>query len=120
MRFNDDNLDEVDVEKTSNDCKEEENYPKKPCIAAHCVAGLGRYFYFLLTKRKRNPIWNYRAPVLIAIALIEEGMDPLESVAFIRKHRQGAISNKQLKYIENYKRRRRHEHVGCCISWMTE
>ncbi|EIE82209.1 hypothetical protein RO3G_06914 [Rhizopus delemar RA 99-880] len=73
LRFNDDNLDEVDVEKTSNDCKEEENYPKKPCIAAHCVAGLGR------------------APVLIAIALIEEGMDPLESVAFIRKHRQGAI-----------------------------
>ncbi|KAI9269846.1 protein-tyrosine phosphatase-like protein [Sporodiniella umbellata] len=69
---------------------------KQSCIAAHCVAGLGR------------------APILVAIALIEEGMDPLDSVDLIRKHRHGAINNKQLKCIENYKRRRNT--VGCCIS----
>ncbi|KAI7897306.1 protein-tyrosine phosphatase-like protein [Mucor mucedo] len=69
---------------------------KRPCIAAHCVAGLGR------------------APVLVAIALIEEGMDPLDSVAFVRKHRQGAINKRQLKYLESYKRR--SNQASCIIS----
>lgn len=41
----------------------------KPCIAVHCVAGLGR------------------APVLAAIALIEYGMDPIAAVTFIRERR---------------------------------
>ncbi|KAL7315247.1 hypothetical protein PS15m_006719 [Mucor circinelloides] len=70
---------------------------QQPCIAAHCVAGLGR------------------APVLVAIALIEEGMEPLDSIAFIRKHRKGSINNRQLKYLESYRRRKRSS-VSCCIS----
>lgn len=41
----------------------------KPCIAIHCVAGLGR------------------APVLVAIALIEYGFDAISAVTFIRERR---------------------------------
>nr|CCA18463.1 protein tyrosine phosphatase type IVA protein 1 put [Albugo laibachii Nc14] len=53
-------------------------------IAVHCVAGLGR------------------APVLVAIALIENGVDPITAVEHIRKFRRGAINLRQLKYLEKY------------------
>lgn len=58
---------------------------EKPCIAIHCVAGLGR------------------APVLVAIALIEYGMDAISAVTFIRERRRGAINFVQLNYLESYK-----------------
>lgn len=59
------------------------------CIAVHCVAGLGR------------------APVLVAIALIEAGMEPEEAVEFIRQRRKGAINSKQLKFVQSYRPHRR-------------
>ncbi|RHZ56318.1 hypothetical protein Glove_402g75 [Diversispora epigaea] len=72
------------VQRRFGECVDEN---KRPTIACHCVAGLGR------------------APVLVAIALIESGMSALDAILYIRERRRGAINNKQLKYIENYKRR---------------
>ncbi|KNE54486.1 hypothetical protein AMAG_00457 [Allomyces macrogynus ATCC 38327] len=45
-----------------------------PTMAVHCVAGLGR------------------APVLIAVALIEYGMPPLEAIEYVRARRRGAFN----------------------------
>ena len=80
-----------------------------PCIAVHCVAGLGR------------------APVMVAIALIEFlGMDPVEAVTFLREKRRGAINDKQLTYLGEYKKQYKKRggastaDGGCCvILWIT-
>lgn len=55
--------------------------PPPPTIAVHCVAGLGR------------------APVLVAIALIELGMEPLDAVEFVRRKRRGAFNKPQIDYL---------------------
>lgn len=69
----------------------------KPVIAVHCVAGLGR------------------APVLVAVALMEAGMPPLDVIDFIRKRRRGAFNSKQLKYIQSYKPRKDYTKDKCII-----
>jgi len=70
---------------------------KNNAIAVHCVAGLGR------------------APVLVAVAMVESGMEPYQAINFIRKRRRGAINAKQLHYLEAYKLRRRSGGSVCCI-----
>lgn len=77
-------------------------FKEKPgsCIAVHCVAGLGR------------------APVLVALALIESGMKYEDAVEFIRRRRRGAINAKQLTYLEQYKPSKLLKEKGaanCCI-----
>ncbi|EGF81307.1 hypothetical protein BATDEDRAFT_19332 [Batrachochytrium dendrobatidis JAM81] len=79
------------MQRFSKDKKDDKSPSPSPldlsCIGVHCVAGLGR------------------APVLVAMALIEAGMAPLDSVIYIRERRRGAINARQLKYLEAYKRR---------------
>ncbi|CAM9638581.1 protein tyrosine phosphatase type IVA 1-like [Lethenteron reissneri] len=73
------------------------------CVAVHCVAGLGR------------------APVMVALALIEGGMKYEDAVELIREKRRGAINTKQLLYLEKYRPRMRlrfketNSKAGCCL-----
>ncbi|KAF9991896.1 Protein tyrosine phosphatase type IVA 1 [Entomortierella chlamydospora] len=66
--------------------EEEEEAPAPPTVAVHCVAGLGR------------------APILVAIAMIELGMANLDTVEFIRRRRRGCFNSDQIRYIDGYKR----------------
>lgn len=75
----------------------EEEEPTGVTIAIHCVAGLGR------------------APVLVAIALIESGMSPFDAISYIRERRRGAINTRQLKFLETYRRRGKSAQTKCCI-----
>jgi len=60
---------------------------KTTTVGVHCVAGLGR------------------APILVAIALVESGKDACDAIDMIRKVRKGAFNAKQLAWIGKYKRR---------------
>jgi len=66
-------------------------------IGVHCVAGLGR------------------APVLVAIALMERGMPYSQAVEIIRQKRRGAINSKQLAKLKEYKPKKRGKNGGGCV-----
>ncbi|KAI8357135.1 protein-tyrosine phosphatase-like protein [Mortierella sp. GBAus27b] len=55
---------------------------KDRCIAVHCISGIGR------------------APVLVAISLVEGGMDSLDAIAYIRKARRGALNRNQIAFLD--------------------
>lgn len=68
------------------------------CVAVHCVAGLGR------------------APVMVAIAMIELGMSYEDAVEMIRKKRRGAINSRQLTFLEKYRPKGRFKSKNsCCV-----
>jgi protein tyrosine phosphatase type 4A len=55
-----------------------------PCLAVHCVTGLGR------------------APVLVALALICYGMEASAALALIRDRRRGSINAAQEEFLQEY------------------
>lgn len=61
-----------------------------PTIGVHCVAGLGR------------------APILVALALVEFGqVEALDAILLIREKREGAINQMQMQWLNKYKPRSR-------------
>lgn len=54
----------------------------------HCVAGLGR------------------APLLVALALVNKGCPPVMAIDMIRKNRKGALNVIQANYILEFKPKR--------------
>lgn len=82
--------------------KQKHTEDPEACVAVHCVAGLGR------------------APVLVALALIELGLKYEGAVELIRDKRRGAINAKQLTYLEKYRPKSRLKHRNghknsCCV-----
>jgi protein tyrosine phosphatase type 4A len=69
--------------------KEQFRQNPSTCIAIHCVAGLGR------------------APVMVALALMELGMSYEEAVELIRSKRRGALNTRQLEFLEKYRPKNR-------------
>ncbi|KAI9022973.1 protein-tyrosine phosphatase-like protein [Phycomyces nitens] len=57
-------------------------------VGVHCVAGIGR------------------APVLVTIALVESGMDGLDAISHVRRHRRGALNKQQVRFIDTYRSKR--------------
>lgn len=76
------------VDRWLNIVKKEFTDDPETCIGVHCVTGLGR------------------APVLVAVALIELGMKYEDAVDLIRTKRRGAINSRQLEFLAKYKRRK--------------
>jgi len=54
-----------------------------------------------------------RAPILVAIAIIENGgINGVDAIDFIRKHRKGAFNKTQVTFIQNYQPKKAQ---GCCV-----
>lgn len=73
------------------------NNAEKSTIAIHCVAGLGR------------------APVLVAIALIDQGMSTISATELIRKERRGAINKPQVDFLKAYEKERGSGVCDCVL-----
>ncbi|RUS83531.1 hypothetical protein EGW08_008710 [Elysia chlorotica] len=68
-------------------------------------------------------VGTHRAPVLVALALMEAGLKYEDAVEMIREKRRGAINARQLAYLEMYKAKARLRpkngrnggHNGCTV-----
>jgi len=69
----------------------------KVTIGVHCLAGLGR------------------APILVAIALVESGKEGVDAIDIIRSVRKGAFNAKQVDWISKYKPQKKMCAPMCAI-----
>ena len=70
---------------------------KNTILAVHCLSGLGR------------------APLLVCLSLIENGMDTIEAIEMIRRHRNGALNSKQIDYLISFKKTEKNSY-SCLIN----
>lgn len=69
------------------------------CVAVHCVAGLGR------------------APVLVAVALINAGMPAVDAISLIRAQRRNALNKSQIIFLREFDSSKgRSSGCSCCVS----
>jgi len=68
-------------------CKSNASKTDKEIVGVHCIGGLGR------------------APVLVAIALIEGGLSPEKAIGLIRERRKNALNTVHLTFLTHYKKR---------------
>jgi protein tyrosine phosphatase type 4A len=61
---------------------------KGTVVAIHCVSGIGR------------------APLLVCVALIDEGNSPTDAIELVRSKRRGAVNSAQVKWLLSLKRKR--------------
>ena len=85
----------------------DESDPK--CIAIHCIAGLGRYAIVYIY------IYIYRAPVIVAIALIENNTPNIKAIQHIRSIRKSSFNNSQTDFLLRYKPTHNPAHTCCTI-----
>lgn len=64
---------------------------KSDSVLVHCIAGLGR------------------SPLMVAISLINENMDPYDVVNLIRKQNPKSFNSKQLNFLVNYKSNKKNK-----------
>ncbi|KAI9222591.1 protein-tyrosine phosphatase-like protein [Blastocladiella britannica] len=62
-----------------------EDASEAPVVAVHCVSGIGR------------------APLLVALATVESGIDALDAVSSVRALRRGALNNVQVRWLADYR-----------------
>jgi len=70
---------------------------KPKVVSVHCIAGLGR------------------SAILVAIALIESGVEPQEAIDLVREKRRGALNAQHRKYLLRYKKVQKPKRCGCAI-----
>jgi hypothetical protein len=66
----------------------------------HLVVFISVRFFFPARSPPRSGLG--RAPVLVALALIESGLEPYDAIDLIRKKRRGALNHRQMGFLDKY------------------
>lgn len=56
-----------------------------------------------------------RAPTMVTIALIENGMTNIDAIQTVKKYRNEAFNQRQLMALSRYEPMRKKSAKGCCV-----